>query len=97
MRYINLALAVNDGESYPNEFKVWQDVIGKVGNRKAAEEQGYFWAVKEAALIETSAVLAGSNELTPTMGSKSEPLEDIPPVKPRKALDMNKVLKGYLN
>ncbi len=98
MRYIKMALAVNDGEDYPNEYKVWQDVIAKLGNRKTAEDQGYFWAIQEAALNETSAVLAGSNELTPTLGSdKSEPLEDIPSVKPRKALDMNKVLQGYLN
>jgi hypothetical protein len=98
MRYIKLALAVNDGETYPNEYKVWADNIAKLGNRPAAEAQGYFWAVSEAALNETSAVLAGSNELTPTLGSnKTEPLEDIQPVKPRKALDMNKVLQGYLN
>lgn len=97
MRYIKLALAVNDAEAYPNEHKVWVDVIGKLGNRAKAEAQGYFWAVSEAALNETSAVLAGSNELTPTMGNKSEPDEAIPHVKPRKALDMSKVLKGYLN
>jgi hypothetical protein len=98
MRYIKMALAVNDAESYPNEYKVWADEIAKIGNRKKAEDQGYFWAQIEAELYETSAVLAGSNELTPTLGEgKSEPLEDIPPVKPRKALDVNKVLKGYLN
>jgi len=97
MRYIKLNLAVNDADDYPNEYKVWQDNISKLGNRPRAEEKGYFWAVSEAALNETSAVLAGSNELTPTLGNKSEPFEDIPPVKPRKALDMNKVLSGYLN
>lgn len=73
MRYIKMALAVNDPEEYPNEYKVWNDVIGLLGNRKAAEAQGYFFAVYEAALIEGSAVLLGSNELTPTLG-KSEPL-----------------------
>jgi hypothetical protein len=66
MRYIKIDLAVND-EDYKEEYKVWQSVIDKIGNKEAAEKQGYFFAVKEAVLIETSAVLLGSNELTPTM------------------------------
>lgn len=98
MRYIKMVLAVNEPEEYPNEYKNWQDIIAKLGNRKTAEAQGFFWGIQEAGLFETSAVLEGSNELTPVMGeNKSEPLEDIPSVKPRKALDMNKVLSGYLN
>ncbi len=83
MSYVNINLAVNDEEDYPNEYKVWQEVIKLLGNRKEAEEQGYFWVVREAKLIEVSAVLLGSNELTPTMG-KSQPLstEKVEPVNP---------------
>lgn len=69
MRYIKIDLAVND-EDYKEEYKIWQAIIDKIGNKEKAEKQGYFFAVKEAMLIETSAVLLGSNELTPTMGSK---------------------------
>lgn len=74
MSYVQMSLAVNDSEEYPNEYKVWTDVIKLIGNRKEAEAQGYFWAVSEAKLFEVSAVLLGSNELTPTMG-KSQPLK----------------------
>src|SRR5690606_33554908 len=62
MRYINISLAVNDKDNYPKEFEVWQEVLPKIGNRKTAEDKGYFFAVSEAALHEISAVLAGSNE-----------------------------------
>lgn len=73
MSYVKVSLAVNDPDEYPNEYKVWSDVIKLLGNRKEAEAQGYFWAVSEAKLVEVSAVLLGSNELTPTMG-KTQPL-----------------------
>ena len=101
MRYIKIALAVNDEENYPNEYKVWEENIAKIGNRAQVEKQGYFFAVSEAALLETSAVLEGSNGLTPTLGNKSdEPLDNIQKdevvVEPLKALDINGVLENYL-
>lgn len=76
MQYVKIELAINDPEEYPNEYAVWQKVITLLGNRKAAEEAGYFWVVSEAKLIEVSAVLLGSNELTPTLGNKNQPLLD---------------------
>lgn len=98
MRYTKISLAVNDEENYPNEYKVWKDVIQRIGNKAEAEKLGFFWAVAEAALLETSAVLLGSNELTPTLGNKSEPSIDIQHVEPpTKALNISKVLSGYLN
>jgi len=75
MRYVKVELAINDGDEYPKEKAVWDKVIGLLGNRKQAEEQGFFWAVSEAALIEGSAVLLGSNELTPTLGGKAQPFK----------------------
>lgn len=65
MQYVKIDLAVND-ESFEKEFKVWQDNIDTLGNPEKATEKGYFWLVREAKLIEISAVLMGSNELTPT-------------------------------
>lgn len=65
MQYVKIDLAVND-ESFEKEFKVWQDNIDTLGNPEKATEKGFFWLVKEAKLIEISAVLLGSNELTPT-------------------------------
>ena len=83
MNYLDMTLAVNDEEEFPNEYKEWQKHINKLGNRKMAEEQGFFFPVYEARLAEYSAVIAGSNELTPTItqpsgdtGEKSEPSGD---------------------
>lgn len=69
MQYVKIELAVND-ENYVNEYKTWQEIMPMIGNKAEAEEKGYFWAVREAKLIEVSAVLLGSNELTPTLGHK---------------------------
>lgn len=69
MQYVKIDLAVND-ESYEEEFKVWQDNIDSIGNKELAEDKGYFWYVREAKLIEISAVLLGSNSLTPTLENK---------------------------
>lgn len=71
MQYVKIDLAVND-EEYDEEFKVWSDNIDKIGNPEKAEEKGYFWLVREAKLIEISAVLLGSNELTPTMAQDKQ-------------------------
>lgn len=69
MYYVKLDLAINDSD-YKEEKAVWDTYINAIGNKEKAIEQGYFWAVKEAKLIEISAVLEGSNELTPTIDAK---------------------------
>ncbi len=71
MRYIDVQLAVNDQEEYPKEYAVYQKYIGKIGNRSAVDAQGYFFAVEKADLREYSAVIAGSNDLTPTLSQGS--------------------------
>ena len=81
MQYVKIDLAVND-EDYKEEFKLWNDTIDTIGNKDYAESKGYYWYVREAKLIEISAVLLGSNELTPTLGeNKKEPLKDTQPKK----------------
>jgi len=76
MYYVDIVLAVND-EEFKSEFANWNAHISKIGNQEQAEEAGYFWAVKEAKLIEISAVLEGSNELTPTVEAKdNQPLDN---------------------
>lgn len=69
MQYVKIDLAVNNDE-YEEEYKVWQDNIENIGNKELAEDKGYFWLVREAKLIEISAVLLGSNTLTPTLENK---------------------------
>lgn len=95
MRYVQIALAFDD-EDYADEYKVWKAYIEQIGNRDKVVDQGYFYAVKEAMLIETSCVIAGSNELTPTLGAGQEPAKTTPADEPRKALDIEGILKNYL-
>jgi hypothetical protein len=66
MRYVKIELAVND-EDYKEEYAVWQKYIDLIANKEDAEETGYFWAVKEAKVVEGSAVPLGSNTKTPTI------------------------------
>lgn len=76
MYYVKIQLALRD-EDYEEHNKVWKKYINLIGNKEKAENKGYFYAVSEAKLIEISAVLEGSNELTPTVEAKYiEPLED---------------------
>lgn len=68
MQYVNLFLCINSDEKYYREEKEnWDKYITEVVNSDKAIEQGYFWAVTEAKIIEGSAVPIGSNYATPTM------------------------------
>jgi hypothetical protein len=80
MVYTKIDLAVND-KDYKDEFAVWNKYIDQIGNKAKAEEKGYFWAVSEAKLVEISAVLMGSNELTNTV-QNIEPLKNTQIIEP---------------
>jgi len=77
MYYVKIDLAINDPDE-KEAFALYNSLIDRIGNRSKVEEQGFFWAVKEAKLIEISAVLEGSNEITqtivnqPPLGTDSE-------------------------
>jgi hypothetical protein len=73
MRYVKIELAVNSDEDYyKTEKRIWDKYIGDVANEKEASEQGYFWAVTEAKVIEGSAVPMGSNKITPTLSVENK-------------------------
>lgn len=79
MRYVKIDMAINDdGKWYQDEKEVWDKYIDQIANKDDAEEQGYFWAVTEAKVVEGSAVPIGSNVNTPTlennMGTGKQPL-----------------------
>lgn len=77
MRYIKLDFAVNPDVYEDDEAnKAWAEVYPLLGNQDKADETGSFWVVREAKLIEISAVLMGSNSLTPTLEDKQKPLGD---------------------
>lgn len=50
---------------YKEEKKVWDKYYPDIANKGTADERGYFWVVKQAAVIEGSAVVKGSNQYTP--------------------------------
>lgn len=81
LNYVVIELSVNDNsEYYKEEYANWIKYVDQIINKEEAEKVGYFWVVKEIKLIEVSAVLLGSNELTPTLevGGKSTDVE--PPI-----------------
>jgi hypothetical protein len=68
MRYVKLELALNSESKYDiDEKAVWDKYYNEIANKEVADEQGYFWAVTEAKIIEGSAVVRGSNYATPTI------------------------------
>lgn len=78
MRYDELVLCVNN-KDYGAEFEAWNKYIKEVANREDAEEMGYFWYIKKARIhLEGSAVLRGSNGITPMLTTKQENTGDEP-------------------
>lgn len=79
LQYVKIGLAVNDPESVA-EYELWQKYAPQVINQDLINEKGFFWVVPEIKLLEISAVLFGSNPITPTLEVKSdtedEPSED---------------------
>ena len=73
MQYVKLVLCINDEDSGA-EYEAWEKYYPMIANKSTADGYGYFWAVKEAKVIEGSAVPIGSNFATPTLDIK-EPLE----------------------
>lgn len=66
LQYVRLELAIDDSES-EKEYSFFKDYYDKAINKDKIDEYGFFWVVQEYKLIENSAVLFGSNELTPTL------------------------------
>lgn len=99
MRYVKLALAL-PMKKYEEEYKVWKDYFDQIVNGAEADKAGFFWAVTEAKNIEGSAVMRGSNFVTPTISVQET--KDIQPgntteiAEPVKAtLDISKILNNY--
>lgn len=71
LRYVSLTIAEKDS-SNPEYAKNWNEFYPKALNPEVADENGFFWVVKEIELFEISVVSYGSNSLTPYLGSKSK-------------------------
>ena len=69
MYYMKIVTCINepDNEYYGAEFEAWEKYFPEVINQDFALEKGFFWLVKEAKVVEGSAVPLGSNYATPTL------------------------------
>lgn len=76
LQYMKLDLAINDEES-EKELEFWNKHIDQIINPELAIERGYFWVVQEIKLLENSAVLFGSNEMTPTLDNNVKHIEPL--------------------
>lgn len=77
LQYVKLDIAINDPE-WPKEYEFWQKYYDVVINKDVADQYGFFWVVFEYKLIENSAVLFGSNPLTPTLDNNVKIFEPAP-------------------
>jgi len=68
MRYVKIFLCVDsENPNYAAEKENWEKYYPSVMNKEKADESGYFYAVTEAVIVEGSAVVKGSNGITPTL------------------------------
>lgn len=80
MQYVKYFLCLNTEEpAYSSEKANWDKYYPAVANKEVADEKGFFWAVTEARVIEGSAVLKGSNTVTPSLEIEIEKNTDIEP------------------
>lgn len=93
MQYVKLIMAIND-EDYGAEFEAWEKYYPMIANKERADDLGYFWAVKEAKVIEGSAVPVGSNHITPTLEVK-EPPEGTPTEPSKGTQTKSNILLNY--
>lgn len=94
MRYVKVDMAIND-ERYEKEKALWDKYYPKIANKADVDLVGYFFPVTEAKNIEGSAVVKGSNFVTPTISvqeTKGKPSTDTS-LEPGKATQIKEELK----
>lgn len=98
MQYVKLKLAVNSTkEGHKSEKANWDEYISQVANKEEAEKHGYMWIVTEAKAMEGSAVVNGSNAMTPTLTQSKATQEEVPEAQlDAKSLE-EKAIKEFLN
>ena len=68
MQYVDFVVCINSEEKWAEEYKKnFDKYYPLIANKEDVDENGYFWAILEAKLLEGSAVLFGSNWVTPTL------------------------------
>lgn len=73
MIYVKIKFAMDSDESEHKAYKAtYDEYIDEIANKEVVEKDGYFWAVFEAKAREGSAVVDGSNFVTPTLSSREK-------------------------
>jgi hypothetical protein len=69
MQYVDMVLCVDSSaKGLEQERMNFYTYLPKIANKEDATAAGYFWAIKQAKIVkEGSAVLAGSNRVTPIL------------------------------
>jgi len=79
MQYVDMVYCINSEESWAKEYKDnWEKYYPMVANKEDADARGVFMAVLEAKVVEGSAVLFGSNSITPTLENNMKSANDAP-------------------
>lgn len=79
MQYVTILFCANsEMESMKEEKANWDKYYPVIANKDDVDQVGYFWAVTEAKLIEHSAVVFGSNKITPTESVEIEADKSLP-------------------
>ena len=95
MRYVKIEFAMNSDEKGDEIYLArYNKYINTIANQDKAEQQGYFWVVLEAEIVEEgSSVVNGSNDITPMLIGKSnvQPLKDTVTNEPPNGTQTNKV------
>ena len=94
MIYVNLDIAFYDEESQ-KEMDFFNQIKSEAINPEVADEHGFVWVVSEAKKREGSAVVFGSNSITPTLSVKNyEPQKSTRKIEP--SSDTQKEVKKSL-
>jgi len=97
MRYVKIDMAINSEAEWDKEEKeIWDKYYPSIANKELADAKGYFWAVTEAKIIEGSAVVMGSNPITPTLNNKTEAVEDTTEIKEEPTIEVTQKAKELL-
>lgn len=69
MQYVQMTLCINDSDDeFKQEYANFYKYLAVIANKEDAMEKGYFWAITQAKISqEGSAVLFGSNSITPIL------------------------------
>lgn len=100
MIYVSMELAYYDEDS-EKQMAYFEEMKKQAVNPEVADELGYFWVVSEAKKREGSAVVFGSNSVTPTLSVKNyEPQSSTqkkiePQSSTQKGIDYNYLINNF--